>query len=467
MSGAPHRRRRPRLRFAHAGSALGLLLVAGLALVATSGCTPRPPQNVLLILVDTLRASHLDLYGYRRATAPHLAAFARDNMVFADVRSQAPCTYPSANSILTGRDGTAFWIQPGNRIGIPRGIPSLAEMLSARGYGTGAVSASPIVRKTPSANNSHGGFDRGFDQFDETCLWAEAGCVDRVGAKMLDSLPRPFFLYLHFMDPHDPYKPQVHEFSKPYQGKWFIEAGDPNPICDMVEGRPGPKFEVTPRDLDHLKDLYDDEIASFDKRFGELLEGLRSRGLLDHTIVAVVADHGEEFLEHGDVKHCHTVYDTEIATPMVLHIPGVRGGRRFTEQVENLDVVPTILDYLGPAPDGSAPPRLDGTSLRPVIEDGQPVHPVVFSAWGSLRAAKAGKFKLVYDLAKHSAELYDLAVDPGETHDVASEHPEEVDRLEHALSRQIRDVEGSVDEEQALRRGHDAARRLTALGYIK
>ncbi len=442
--------------------------VLALALLAAAGCAPRPPANVVLILVDTLRASHLELYGYRRRTAPHLAAFARDNLLFEDVRSQAPCTYPSANSILTGRDGTAFWIQPGDRIGIPAGIPSLAELLAERGYGTAAVSASPIVRRTPSPNNRHGGFGRGFDHFDESCLWADAGCVDRKGLELLDSLPRPFFLYLHFMDPHDPYRPTVHEFATPYHGKWFVEAGDPNPICDQVEGRPAPRFDVTRRDLDHLEDLYDDEIASFDRRFGELLAALEGRGLLETTLVAVVADHGEEFMEHGDVKHCHTVYDTEIETPMVLHLPGVRGGRTFAAQVENLDLVPTILDYLGPGRTGATTTtRLDGTSLRPLIEAGEAVHPVVFSAWGSLRAAKAGRFKLVYDLALRRAELYDLDADPGETRDVSAAHPREVDRLEHALSRRIREVEGSADEAQALARGQAAARRLTALGYVK
>ncbi len=448
------------------GAALALALAALPAVLA--GCAPRPPRNVLVILVDTLRASHLELYGYRRPTAPHLAAFARDNLLFEDVRSQAPCTYPSANSILTGRDGTAFWIQPGDRIGIPEGIPSLAEILGARGYGTAAVSASPIVRATPSANNRHGGFDRGFDTFDESCLWAEAPCVEGAGTRLLDTLPRPFFLYLHFMDPHDPYRPKVHHFSTAtYPGKEFIESGDPNPICDQVEGRSAAKLEVTRGDLDHLEDLYDDEIASFDRTFGELVSELDRRGLLADTLIAVVADHGEEFLEHGDVKHCHTVYDTEIRTPMVLHLPGVRGGRSFAAQVENLDLLPTLLDYLGPGPPEGRAPRLDGLSLRPVIEEGEAVHPVVFAAWGSLRAAKEGRFKLVYDLATRHALLYDLATDPGETQDVAARHPREVDRLEHALSRRIREVEGSADESEALRRGQDAARRLTALGYVK
>lgn len=444
----------------------GALLPALLA----GACAPSPPAGVVLVLVDTLRAQNLGLYGYERETAPNLAAFAREALLFEDVRSQAPCTYPSANSILTGRDGTAFWIQDGARIGIPEGIPSLAEVLDERGWATLAVSASPIVRKSPSEHNRYGGFDRGFDLFDERCLWKDASCLNEQALPYLDVVREPFFLYLHYMDPHDPWRPKETRWSAdpPYRGKPFIEAGDPNPILDLLygEGRePGDwRREISDRDIGHLEDLYDDEIAYFDARFGELVAGLRERGLLDRTLVAVVADHGEEFLEHDHVKHCHTVYDTEIRTPMLLRIPGVEGGRRLGEQVQNLDLVPTLLDYLGVETDGL---RLDGESLRPLIEDGAPLHETVFSAWGSLRAAKAGRYKLIMDLATRRAALYDLESDPGETRDVAADHPRETHELQLALSRWIREVEGVSDEDQALARGRAAAERLRSLGYVK
>ena len=448
------------------GGAPALALAALLA----GGCAPEPQPNVVVVLVDTLRAQNLGLYGYERDTSPRLAAFAREALLFEDVRAQAPCTFPSVNSILTGRDGTRFWTQEGTRIGIPEATPSLAEVLGREGYATVAVSASPIVRKTPTRVNRHGGFDRGFDLFEERCLWRDARCLNDFALRYFEVLREPFFLYLHYMDPHDPWKPREPRWSKaPYEGdKSFVEAGNPNPIVQLLLREPEAGAGVTDRDLAHLTNLYDDEIAHFDERFGELLEGLQRSGLLDRTTLAVVADHGEEFLEHGYIKHCNALYDTEIRTPMLLRLPGVAGGRRIAAQVANLDLMPTLLDYLGvEAPDL----ELDGTSLRPVIErrldDGEELHDTEFAAWGVYRAAKAGRFKLIMDLQSGEVELYDLEADPGETEDLASERPEEVRRLQRAISTRLREVEGVADARQALRRGESARQRLRALGYLQ
>lgn len=453
-------------------AAAGLGLVAGL-LLGSCG-PPEPPANVVVVLVDTLRAQNLSTYGYARETSPHLSAFASESLLFEDAWAQAPCTYPSVNSLLTGRDGTAFWIQEGTRVGIPEAIPSMVEILDERGYATLAFSASPIVRKTPSEHNHFGGFDRGFDVFDERCLWDDASCVNERALEYLDVVREPFFLYLHYMDPHDPYRPPEARWStEPYQGKSFIEEGDPNPIIDLLAlRRKNPAasampFEIDERDAAHLVNLYDDEIAYWDGRFGELHEALRERGLLDRTVVAVVADHGEELLEHGHVKHCGTLFDTEIRTPFLLRLPGVEGGRRFTAPVQNLDLVPTLLEYLEIETEGL---RLDGRSLRPLLEngeDGEAVHEHVFSAWGSLRAVRSGSYKLMMDLATKRVVLYDLERDPGETRDLSAERPREVRRLQLALSRWIREVEEVADETEALRRGQEAADRLRALGYVR
>jgi arylsulfatase A-like enzyme len=438
------------------------------ATVLGAGCSSEPavPANVVVVLVDTLRAQNLGLYGYARATSPELSAFAEEALVFEDATAQAPCTYPSANSILTGRDGTHFWIQPGRRMGIPEGTPSLAELLHGRGYATAAVSASPIVRETPSRFNPEGGFGRGFDIFDERCIWKDAACVNRFGLEYVSVLREPFFLYLHYMDPHDPFQPPEAKFSAGgYEGnKWFIGKGEVNPISDLVYGNREKRFEVTAEDRSYLIDLYDDEIAFFDARFGELMGALRARGVLDRSIVAVVADHGEEFLEHGHIKHCHTLFDTEIHTPMVVRLPGVEGGRRIATPVENLDLVPTVLDYLGTE---EPELRLDGRSLRPLIEESEGGAEVVFAAWGAYRSAKAGRHKLIWNLDSGETELYDLETDPGETRNLAAENPREVRRLQGAISARVRELEGADDEGQAVRRGEAAAERLRALGYVQ
>jgi arylsulfatase A-like enzyme len=463
---------RPKNRCAR--SALHAAFLAAAVLVA--GCDRTPPEpprpNVVLVLVDTLRADHLGTYGYERPTSPRLDAFAEEAFLFEDARAQAPCTFPSANSILTGRFPTHFVGQPEKRLGIPEAFPSLAEVLGGAGYATAAVSASPIVRATPSDHNPHGGFGRGFAHFDESCLWSHAGCVNRRARGFLDELPEPFFLYLHYMDPHGPYRPPP-AWDRRFAPEDGAEApgvseavalGDPNPMAAAFY-EDGDASQITPESLERLIDLYDDEIAFFDSRFDVFLQDLRERGLLDRTILVLVSDHGESFFEHRHLKHCRTVFDTEVKTPFLVRLPpelATTGPRRIPTQAANLDVVPTILDYLEiPA----AALTLEGTSLRPVLEDAPEAgRPPVFSAWGGIRAVKDGPFKLVYRLGNGETRLYHLERDPAETRNVASGHPRETRTLLRALSRwqaQLGPGKGGIAADA------EAIERLRGLGYLQ
>jgi arylsulfatase len=200
-------------------------------IACAAGCArkaPRRPINVIVILVDTLRADHLSGYGYHRNTSPMIDRFARTGVLFERNWSQAPCTYPSVNSLLTSRYPVHLLEgQEQQNLGITEGIPTLAEMLEARGYDTYAISASPIVRVTPSRFNKAGGFGRGFDQFDEDCLWKDASCINRkaegiVRTHASNPESRPFFLYLHYMDPHGPYQPPE-RFSSRFAGSYTGE----------------------------------------------------------------------------------------------------------------------------------------------------------------------------------------------------------------------------------------------------
>jgi arylsulfatase A-like enzyme len=193
-------------------SLLGAVLVASLA--CSEGELPRP-QNLLLVLVDTLRADHLSSYGYPRNTSPRIDAWAAENLLFESARSQAPCTFPSVNSLLTSRDPIHFHGRRGDDLGIPADFLSLPEILSERGFTTAAVSDSPIVRRTPSKYNTAGNFGRGFHTFDESCyapnFHFDAACVNRRATLLLDELGQnsdsPFFLYLHYMPTHGRYQP--------------------------------------------------------------------------------------------------------------------------------------------------------------------------------------------------------------------------------------------------------------------
>jgi arylsulfatase A-like enzyme len=284
--------------------------------------------------------------------------------VFARARSQAACTFPSVNSLLTSRYPAPFIRQGKGRMGIPPDIPTLADLLRRRGYATVAISASPVVRATPSELNPSGGFGSGFDVFDESPLWREGAFVNHVALTHLKSLTEPFFLYLHYMDPHDPYRPPrtwTRRFATEDAGPPFIRLGQPNPIAAMIYGS-GPLVTVSESDIHHLVDLYDDEIGYVDQQVTKLIHHLEKRGFADHSILVLAADHGEEFMEHGHVKHCRVLYDSSTHVPLMLRIPGVPGGTRIEAAVQNVDIVPTVLDYLGMPPESG---RFDGSSLRP------------------------------------------------------------------------------------------------------
>lgn len=434
------------------------------ALFALSACQPEAPSplpNVILVLVDTLRAENLSLYGYDRPTSPRLEELAHSSAVFLAARAQAPCTFPSANSILTGEFPQAFLGQSGGAMGIPPATLSLAERLLGRGYRTAAVSASPIVRKSPSRFNPGGGFERGFERFHEDCLWQGAACVNGAALGLVDELPEPFFLYLHYLDPHGPYRPPAGHARKfaaaGPAGAPGVAEGDPNPLSKAIEAGAVPE----PADLVHLEALYDDEIAYFDARFGELVDTLRARGVLDRSVLVLVADHGEQFFEHGHLKHCHTLFDAEIRTPLLVRPPGgLETGRRLTGDAANLDVVPTILDYLGLPAEG-----LPGVSLGPRIAGREAGRPA-FAAWGAYRSVTSDGWKMIYDLGPETFHLYDLASDPAERNDLAPSMPEKVSPLRRQLFAWLIAQEGAGSRERSLREGRSAADRLKSLGYL-
>lgn len=442
------------------------LACLGAALLALSCGRPEGPLNVVFVLVDTLRADHLGVYGYERETSPWIDAFADEAVFFENARSQSACTFPSVNSILTSRAPFRFLGQTDVPMGIPRSTPSLAEMLRGRGYRTIAVSSSAVVRNKPSRINKKGGYGRGFDLFLEDCTWQPASCVNRAVFPYLKKGDQPLFLYLHYLDPHGPYqppKPFRRRFARHRPSKEFIRQGDPNPIGNMLyKGAPDPG--ATRQDIEHLIDLYDGEIAYFDARFQELVAALHEADLWDRSIVVFAADHGEDFLEHGHIKHCRTVFDTSIRTPLILKLPGV-SARKVTAAAQNLDIVPTLLDYLDIPAEAW---MLEGRSLRPYIErSGRQPEPFQQAAMGPLRSASDGRHKLIHDLAAGTFKLFDLAADPGETSDVLTRDRRSFHRLRQAMTDWIERTEGRGQVSESLRKAQEAEARLRALGYLE
>jgi arylsulfatase A-like enzyme len=459
---------RPRLARSLAWSLPLFLLVAS---CRRQPSAPPKPLNVLLVVVDTLRTDRLSLYGYKRPTSPNLDVFARDAVVFTDSRSSAGCTFPSTNAILTSREPSVFLLWPERTMGIPDGVTSFPEILRQHGYATAAVSASPIARATPSYINTHGGFGKGFQSFDEECLDKHARCVNDKAYGLLQKLPQPFFLYLHYMEPHAPYRippdvprrfTQNPDSPRPQGIHPWAWRGETWPVLQRIydDNR---DLDFNPQDLARLYDLYDEEIAYFDAEFAKLVAQLKARGLFDNTLIVFTADHGEEQHEHGGYGHCRSLaYETILRTPLMMKIPGIDGARRKA-LVGNLDVVPTLLDYLRFPSTGQA---FDGTSLRPVIEGDKPIHRLVFGNQGDTRTVTDGGQKLSLDLASNRAQLFDLAADPWEKTDLASMRPDDARRLLGVLQRWMKVREGPAGTDLARRRASEMEKELHSVGYL-
>jgi arylsulfatase len=457
--------------------ALGLLirnLVFCTLVIAGTGCRQpvtvvadgSPPQNVIIILVDTLRADHMSLYGYPRPTTPFIDRLAEESVVFERARSQAACTFPSVNSVLTSRYPFDFYRMGEGEMGIPAEYSTIAEILRGDGYRTIAVSSSPIVRATPSKENPSGGFGRGFDVFDEHCLWNNARCVNARALKALEGVEEPFFLYLHYMDPHGHYSPpETYEkvFAGPYDGYDFIAAGDHNPIAAMLFSD-GPQLDIGERDIQHLVDLYDDEIRYCDQQLQLLMERLQRDGLLDRSLLVVTSDHGEEFMEHGQVGHCRGVWDTLTRVPLIIRSPDITGGVRIESAVQLVDIVPTICDELGLSLRGL---EVEGIPLGGLMRGSPPERTYAFTDQSRFRAADDGHWQLILDGLASTATLFDVRNDPLAQNNLFAAGGPDLDRLGATLNRWLDETGQAVDFDAALAASKAKEEELRALGYLQ
>jgi len=407
------------------------------------------PENVIFVLVDTVRADHTSFHGYERPTTPFLEELATESIVFERARSQAGCTYPSVNSFLTSRYPFDFYRRGPDDMGIPEAYPSMAEILKRNGYTTIAVSASPIVRSTPSKHNPSAGF----------------GCVNRRALELLDGLQEPFFLYLHYMDPHDFYQApsSYRKFAEEYEGFDFIADGNPNPIGEMLYDN-GPTINYSEADIQYLVDLYDDEILYFDIVFGKLVGALRNSGVLDRSMLVVTSDHGEEFLEHGHVKHCRGVWNTLTHVPLLLRLPGSTEPKRVDSSVQLVDLLPTVLDYLDLAAEEI---EMEGNTMRPLIEGSPTTSRFSFSDQSKYRGVDDGRFHLILDGIETSITLFDTHTDPLELQDIYSEGHPGLETLALELDKWLDRTGQRVRFDLALAAAKAQEDQLRALGYLE
>lgn len=373
---------------------------------------------MLVFLVDTLRADHLDPFGYERSTAPHLAAFARDAVTFERAYAPSSWTKPSTASLLTGLDPLEHGAITGSdRIDPEVGV--LADLLQRRGYATAGISANPNV-------DPAWGFDRGFERFRDRPPATRAGdFLDLLFSEgLLERGERPSFLYLHTIDPHQPYRPP-----DPGRNPWPY---DPGLVRSPSQINAAPDAEEVAATID----AYDGEIAYSDRIFGRLLDELRARGRYEEMLIVYVSDHGEEFLDHGRAGHQQTLYEEVVRVPLLVKFPGNDlAGRRVSAPASLLDVVPTILAAAGADPSAA----LQGLDLRRLASGAPPGERTLFfdldregkgDASFRVQAVRKGRYKLIRSSSpRERVELYDLEADPREQDDLSARSPEVVAQL--------------------------------------
>ncbi len=461
-----------------------LLLLAPLSLLVVSGCrrktrTPEPASrmNVLLIVVDAMRADHLGCYGYRRATSPSIDELAQSGVLFADAMAQGTETASAVPSLLTGRrpgsDGMARRTVGGRRLAMaPPKTKPLAEVLREAGYETAAVSANPLVGELL-------GIDRGFDTFDYTSHQRDAWLVStahEVTSKASNWLAarsgraRPFFLYLHYLEPHNQYMPpsEFCVFGRPgYTPKDDWRNAAMNAVPDLLDGGRVTEDALAEHglslsDVRRLEDLYDGEILCADTAIGELIKELKRTGIYGNTMIILTADHGEAFLEHGYLEHGGSLYQEMLHVPLIMVVPGARGGRRVSELVEHVDVAQTVLEAAG------LPPGKDfeGQSLYGLLTgagtktDDTGIAQIRGEQYWAVRS---GPMKLIASPGRK--ELYDLSCDPGERHDLSSARPDEVRTMEQLLHRFP--LGSGAGTTKASKPSERETRALKSLGYLR
>lgn len=412
--------------------------------------------NILFVLVDTLRFDHTTPYGYERPTTPSLQRLlAGPGLVAEEAYSQAPWTLPSVTSLVTGRYPGEMLGDNFAAYGVPAGVKTLAERLAAAGYRTGGFYANGTL-------HDGNGFDRGFETFFSPPVEVQPDAAEMNG-RVLTWLgahrrgPAPFFLYVHYIDPHDPYlNPDLVDDRSPffpeYQGK--VLGGW---IHGIYNGRI--ELEDPENDIAHIQALYDSEIRYLDRFLGQLLEAIPA-DVLEDTLIVLTADHGEELFDHGGWKHGFTLYEEQVHVPLIFRWDGrIPAGRRLPGTVRLLDLAPTLAAAAGAEPD----PAWQGIDLLPALT-GKAALPRLpaFSQHmmiGPLRASVVlDRRKLILfnprtpfapndplqshlwtlDLARlQRVELYDLSRDRKEKQNRAGAAPQEVRRLEPLIHRQL------------------------------
>ena len=446
--------------------------IAAVLLAASScGSSDDNRPTVVLVTLDTTRADHLGCYGYEREGAsPRIDALAEEGVLFESAISQAAVTPVSHASIFTGLNPFNHGLRVMHSVSQNTLRPecvTLAEVLRDEGYETGAfVSAFPVTE--------YFGFRQGFDHFDEAFdqsqgVVTEAGSVntgsaqrhagattDRALAWMRER-DEPFFLWLHYFDPHDP------------------------KVMPPPEELDGVSFPQKPRE--RLRAIYAFELTYMDRQLGRVFDELERMGLWDEAVVVVTSDHGEGLGDHDWWTH-GLLYQEQVRVPLVVKAPGIVRGHRVASVVRSIDILPTVGELLGLGAEDL--PVMDGASLVPLLRAerddlgleaysdsvAQMVYrfapemaPGIVDDKNDMHFAVVveGRWKFIFHLGQRAnSELYDLESDPQELRNLYDERPDVVERA-NAMLKEFEFVPTKQLQQHDL--PPDALEKLSSLGY--
>ncbi len=493
-------RRRSFSRFVHAAAGVFLPLLAAWAIIHAPAPAPQEGQpNLVLIVSDSLRADYLSAYG-GQVTTPHLEALAKRGALFEQSYSMAPWTLPSMTALfssqyppgLTPGADAGTWQAQLYQYGAKHPGENLAERLKAEGYTTAAFTSNAFL---PSVPGMLDGFDdhatshpilllrQGpfaflpflqdafaglFPAFDPVRPHDTTLDMTRyVEAFLARNRDKPFFLWVHYIDPHAPYAPPPRfkqargrwPFFYPYKGgeAWGIPVlGDPD-------------WAIPPEDRAFVQYLYEGEVRYIDEAVGHLTDRLRRLGLAGNTVVCFTADHGEELWDHGRWGHGQSLHDELLRVPLILSGLGIEPAR-ITPPVSAIDLMPTLADLVGIPPS----PGWRGVSLVPDLRTGGngPDRPV-FAQGTSDKArpnpyqmVRRGRYKLIRQAGSGALALYDMESDPREERNLARAKPREAKQLETLLMKWLDSFDSTFAVDPAPEDRGELFENLRGMGYL-
>jgi len=403
-----------------------------------TGCTKKKrtkKPNIILVVIDTLRADHLGCCGYRRNITPNIDSLAADSLLFKNAISPAPWTTPAVAALLTSQYPSVMGMFE-NVVPINKRFTLFSEVLKQQNYSTYGIISHALL-------SARLGFERGFDVFDEINALGHEGIsspqiTDKAISFLKNKHQQPFFLFAHYFDPHYNYclHPE-YNYYKDYNGKLKSNHS----ILELWEIRQ--KFSKD--DIEFLLALYDSEIAFTDEYIGRVFGELKKQDLYDNSIIIVTADHGEEFMERGWLGHTITLYQEMLRVPLIMKMPGCKP-QVIDPSVGLINVIPTIYRYM----DLQVDHKLEGSPL--LLDSGKSITagPIFSETFNpqvhqpgriqpiALRSIVLGSRKLIYNQVKDSIEIYDFSSDPYEQNNLSAQKNLENDRLKKLLASWIK-----------------------------